>query len=520
MQELESIFHILDKRFRAERQISIVTLLHDDSVGYLNQYGRVNSVNILGSFDFSASGATGSLDFFPVKFTRNDYSVNLLAYDLKGTATGVGTTAFGDSVVAITSSITLPTGTTSSVGIVTIPTSHNTSRVILEFSATDDSFFEFQELSVVYNGTDLDILDYGNLTAETLFPKAGAGLGTYGAEINGSNIEVKFTPTTGLTTDFVCNSMRAGYFIVSVKDTTNGRYQLSEVAVASTEGQVDISEYGIIFSDVGLGTVGAGISNSMIDLHFYPEPSIDCNVQVYKNALGIVDEDKTLVEIPFENGRIRSEFGNYRGTERDIRRRFDIKHRGNTVFEKYFDGSDSTIVDTSTNQFILPNHFFVTGEDLSIRVAASATQALLASPQVLDVNALGIGTGHFFISTESREKCLLSIDNMIQSPIVRTGISYTTLNQVFRTDNEMDISGITSIFSGDLLNINQEYVIVESVGVGGANRLLVQRGWMGSTVDRHPVNSTVTKYTGNYEIVDNTLKLMTLLCTVLMVQAE
>ena len=41
----------------------------------------------------------------------------------------------------------------------------------------------------------------------------------------------------------------------------------------------------------------------------------------------------------------------------------------------------------------------------------------------------------------------------------------------------MDISGITSIFSGDLLNINH-IVIVESVGVGGANRLLVQRdGW-------------------------------------------
>ena len=116
------ISYIRDKRFRAERQISIVTLLHDDSVGYLNQYGRVDSVNILGSFDFSASGATGSLDFFPVKFTRNDYSVNFLSYDLKGTATGVGTTAFGDSVVAITSSITLPTGTTSSVGIVTIPT--------------------------------------------------------------------------------------------------------------------------------------------------------------------------------------------------------------------------------------------------------------------------------------------------------------------------------------------------------------------------------------------------------------
>ena len=100
------------KRFRAERQLAIVTYSTMILVGYLSQYGRsVDSVNILGSFDFSASGATGSLDFFPLKFTRNDYSVSLLAYDLKGTAIRVGITAFGASVVAITSSITLPTGT-------------------------------------------------------------------------------------------------------------------------------------------------------------------------------------------------------------------------------------------------------------------------------------------------------------------------------------------------------------------------------------------------------------------------
>ena len=59
------ISYIRDKRFKDERQISIVTLLHDDSVGYLNQYGRVDSAGILGSFDFSASGATGSFRFLP-----------------------------------------------------------------------------------------------------------------------------------------------------------------------------------------------------------------------------------------------------------------------------------------------------------------------------------------------------------------------------------------------------------------------------------------------------------------------
>ena len=149
-----------------------------------------------------------------------------------------------------------------------------------------------KDLSVVYNGTDLDILDYGN-HCRNIVPQSRSWFEEHmELKINGSNIEVKFTPTTGLTTDFVCNSMRisfdhtktgvgtadfqtdevdsrvtsitgsatpgfttvseynaddygAGYFIVNVKDT-NGRYQLSEVAVASTEGQVDISEYGII----------------------------------------------------------------------------------------------------------------------------------------------------------------------------------------------------------------------------------------------------------------------------------
>ena len=129
--------------------------------------------------------------------------------------------------------------------------------------------------------------------------------------------------TPGFTTvsEYSADDYGAGYFIVSVKDTTNGRYQLSEVAVASTEGQVDISEYGIIFSDVGLGTVGAGISNSMIDLHFYPKfPQLTTMFKYIKMLWVLLMKTKLFVEIPFENGRIRSEFGNYRGTERDIKK--------------------------------------------------------------------------------------------------------------------------------------------------------------------------------------------------------
>ena len=137
------------------------------------------------------------------------------------------------------------------------------------------------------------------------------------AKVNSNVTSIGATTNPGLSTvaSYDFDEFGAAYYIVSVKDTTNNRYQLSEVAIASTTGSVDISEYGVIFSDVGLGTVGAANTNSNVELYFYPEPSIACNVQVYQNAMRVVDEDITLREIPFENGRIRSDFGNYRGTE-------------------------------------------------------------------------------------------------------------------------------------------------------------------------------------------------------------
>ena len=564
--------------------------------GYLNQYGRVDTETPLGSFDFSVSGADGYLDWYPVKFKRNDYSVSVVSYDLKGTATGIGSTAFGDSVVAITSSITLPTSMTSMAGIVTIPKTFNASKVILEFNATDESFYEFQELNYVYNSFngELELLDYGNLTAESKVAKAGVGLGTYGARVSSDKVIVEFTPHSALSTSFVCNSMilsfdesktgvssvtfdtadisskvtsigsteKAGevpgihtvstynltdygssYYMVSVS-AGGTMHQMSEVAVASTAGRVDLTEYGIIFSDMGLGTVGANIKGTDVELSFRPIAGIACTVQVYQNSVGIVNEDILTTEIPFNNGKIQSASGNYSGTERDIKRDFNILTRQNPIFEKEFNSAESSIVNLTDNTIIIPNHFFVSGEqleysygrldspigivtatitgfgstdklptkvfavkdgDLKIKLAASAENALKENPTVLDLNALGVGTQHSFISTEGRGKMLITVDNVIQSPLVQTGIAYTLTNPVVRADNSIDVSGITSIFVGDILNIGQEYLLVEQVGVAGANRIVVQRGWMDTTIGLHDGNSTVTKFTGSYNVRGNTL---------------
>ena len=49
---------------------------------------------------------------------------------------------------------------------------------------------------------------------------------------------------------------------------------------------------------------------------------------------------------------------------KSFRRRFDLRHLGDSIFKKIFDGSDSTKVGLAANTITIPNHFFRTGERL------------------------------------------------------------------------------------------------------------------------------------------------------------
>jgi hypothetical protein len=245
---------------------------------------------------------------------------------------------------------------------------------------------------------------------------------------------------------------------------------------------------------------------------------------------------------------VNSGYGLYNGTFFDVKRSFDLKSRGSSIFERYFEGNNIGIVSTGSNTIYIPNHFFVTGEevsytieastgtqnaigilstsisgigltdklpstlyivkfnDLYVRVAASASEALKNIPTVLDINSVGIGTLHKFTSKNQNTKALLSIDNVIQSPIVLTSIATTTSTEVFINDRSVDVIGITSFFGGDLIKIDDEIMKIDSVGIGTfSNKFIVERPWMGTGIATHALGSTVTKVTGSYNIVNNVL---------------
>ena len=186
---------VRDKRFTDERQSLIVSVLHNKSQSWINQYGRVESVLDLGSFDFGISGTEGQLEFFPTKFAVNNYNVSFSSFDIDHAVTGVGTTALGGVVNINSSQTSVSAGTTTT--IVGIASTYGTSKILVEVDGSNGEL-EHTELSVIHDGSTVELLEFGTLTTDTVDSYVGTGLGTYHAELSSGSLNVKFSPNVGV----------------------------------------------------------------------------------------------------------------------------------------------------------------------------------------------------------------------------------------------------------------------------------------------------------------------------------
>ena len=578
------ITYVTDKRYTAQRQTMLLTLLHDNSLGYINQYGRVESTYDQGSFDFGIEGSEGVLFFYPTKYSVNDYDIVTLSYNLKDSLIGAATSNFGGIVDIITSSVSVSSGATTIVGIAS---TYRSTKVLVEITGSNGDY-QFDELSVLHDGTTVHYLDYGQLTTISQDIYSNSGLGTYYSYLSGSELKIDFTPNVGIAATIntiqvaIGNTLSSGigtfdmkharlqatstsiasstspvatviaeypdeydclYGILQISDTTNNRHQLSEIIVLDDGTETYITEYANIETFAGLGTVGAATTTST-KLTFTPLPNINVSVKIFFNVLRNQDDDKDIVD--FDNATIETNYGNYYGTDRDIKREFDLTHEDYKIFQRSFNGNNSSIVNLSTNTISLPNHFFVTGEEVvysnagsttisaigiatttfvsvgstdklpssvyvvklnnnSIKLARSAEDALKSVPVTLDFTSVGIGTTHAFTSKNQNAKVIVAIDNLIQSPVVASAVTTTLAINAFTTDDLLYFTGISSFSGGDLIKVGNEIMRIDGVGIGSTNSIRVRRPWLGTIVAGYSTGTLVTKIFGNYNIVDNTL---------------
>jgi len=594
------ITYVRDRRFTAQRQLMLVDVIHDNARGYINQYARVETQYDQGSFDFSISGSDGQLLFYPTRSSINDYNIITMSYDIDDEVLGTGNTSFGGVVTVNTDSVEVESGVTKT--IVSIAATHSSLKVLVNINPDIGSNTEFEavELNITNNGSDVAITEYGRLTTN-IDGVSAIGLGTYHAYVDGANLKVDFIPTaTGIGTTGAINTVQVGlatnsvtgigtldlrhaqlegrttsisasgspgittvaeytdvydgaYFLVQVADTTNEEIQLSELVIVDdyVDGtgsyDVDMTEYGNVETSSGLGTFGARVSVAgTVSLVFTPNVSIDTVVNVFKNALSINDDATLPSTVAFTNSSITTKLGEYTGTDSDIKREFMLEHGNKQIFERYFEGDSSSVVDISANTIKIPDHFFVSGEKLRyvhvgtassavgiattsfvgvadttflpgenlfavkvddnlIKIASSAENALKSIPQVVQLESVGIGTSHRFISTNQNAKAIVAIDNVIQSPVVSTAVTSHLANQMSDTDNLLTFSGITSFFGSDLIQISDEIMKIEGIGIGSTNVIRVRREWLGTKIGTAGTGELITKVAGNYNIVDNHL---------------
>jgi hypothetical protein len=355
-----------------------------------------------------------------------------------------------------------------------------------------------------------------------------------------SLVEVSFGSTSAL------------HQIMLVQDETNIYVQQSPfISVGSTNG---------------IGTFGGEYSGSNFILKFYPDPTVTSNVDIlaFNQCLyTTLDTQNTspILSYGTVEESIDIKLYNAINGSRINKTDFNLNSNGIEIFRKRFNPINPLTPDPSTGIFTIQNHFFSNLEKLIytpkstfIGVGASAvgigstlnsvgivTTILPSDVYVIklsdntfklstrkDYATLGIGVtftsygsgnAHQLEMDKKLEKALITIDNVVQYPLLFTPISYNLLGnggQISAGSSVFALSGISTIIPKDILKIDNEYMGIINVGLGttnigpitnsgNINLVEVSRAFVGSSATTHTDTTSVRIYKGSYNIVDSNI---------------
>ena len=210
-----------------------------------------------------------------------------------------------------------------------------------------------------------------------------------------------------------------------------------------------------------------------------------------------------------------------------------------SLFVKTFDASSSTVVNTTDDKIYIPKHNFSTGEQLNLVYNTGTPISIASTDQVVGgvsttlmpetvfainldddhiqlaglstdsknsrpFNLTGVGTAiQTLKSTNQNTRCLLLLDGIIQTPLSFSDINVSLGSSVGIASTTITLTGITSVFSNTLIEMDSELVRVNVVGFGSTNVFTVDRGVMGTVAAAHTVGAALTIRKGQYIIRDD-----------------
>ncbi|MHA2402689.1 MAG: hypothetical protein ACXADH_06820, partial [Candidatus Kariarchaeaceae archaeon] len=324
-----------------------------------------------------------------------------------------------------------------------------------------------------------------------------------------------------------------------------------------------IGEFAVaaIGTTTGIGTFGADYkTDGSIAFEFYP------NSEYSTGIVSITAYNELLYKILDPNGTIEGigdlTYGSvienvsqnlYLGINNRDKKTFELKYKGTPIYARETNIANPSELDRGLGQFNF-KHFFSPGEQLSynpdsnlVGIAGSALvyytgvgtaylpetvyaiknnnnqfQVALNQSDALQgiavtfVNGSGQGNKHRFTMRKRDSKSIIAISGLVQKPISYTSITYALDVPVAGFATAFVLSGISSIQSGDLIKIEDEYSIVRTVGFGttslgpivgiGTWTLVeVERGAVGTAKTAHSAGETARLFRGSFQILDSNI---------------
>ena len=401
-----------------------------------------------------------------------------------------------------------------------------------------------------------------------------------------AQIESKIDSITGNTTiisydrdDFTslkgivkvsCGNTSALYQIACLHDDYDSHlvnYPL--LAIGDDNGNEEMQGY-----NIGIGTFGSTLDSNNLNIIFYPDSEYvgsAVSISQFNTAFfTFFDEANLPKELNLSPGVEKFTLAKYIGKNSEFSNRlnFPLKYDENTIFEKVFDPNDTAILNPTTGVFTIKDHLLSPGERLiytpdstfigigrsvmhinsSVDINGISTTLLptdvfaikidndnfkIATNKTNAINKvgvtftnLGIGNAHKFEMEKKDEKVLIAINDLVQYPLLYTGIAHTLGSSHGIISNDggeigiantyIALTGISSIKPTDLIKINDEFMRVTNVGLGstlqpdGRNSPIefegdisiveVERGFVGSSASSHTDGADVDVYRGAYRI--------------------
>ena len=597
-----------------EIQLTDITILSDGvNTSIVENESLYNSTSPFGSFDVDENEFDETfLKFYPNDPFNKNYDVKIIRQVFNTTFAGVGTTSIG--LIDLTGSV-IAENTVVGVGtttLISLDSSDVTSLYINTQIINEDTLeMNYVRLYITHNDTDSFMSEY--YIDNTQFSFTGDFIGSFRSELSGGVLSILYendsTEEIKIRSNIVgfgTTALGAGIYRFKSSDQSDGQERsatynatyystvgaavttvhsldnalfnasksLIQVSIGSTKAlhqvmmisdgtnvytqQLPIlsaSNTEVLDDASGIGTFGGEISGSNLLLKFYPdsEQTGQIDIEVFNRSL-YSDLDILNEYNDFTYGSVTEsideKFYNAINLNRINKTNFKLTSDNIPIFSKQFNPNSSSLV-ANTGIFTIPNHYFMTGEELIytanssiVGVATSAIEtpsgdlpstvyAIKLSEDTFKVattlndaqsgigvtfTSLGGGNAHRFTMSKRNSKCMITVDKLVQYPIAFTGIEHSLSGNIGGTigDNTtiVSLSGISSIRPRDILLIGDEYMGVTNVGlgttnigpitnVGSINLVEVDRGFVGSSASSHTDGSLVNVYRGSFNIVDD-----------------